>query len=114
VLTRDNWAHLVDVVRERAGTDVPMWKCLAGYYSVCIPSVVDTFAAYAWQLYALSGYLRNETVASISQLPTRLVEAFQVFRTEIDRIERIRKRAQENRDKNRSKNRRLPNGRRQV
>lgn len=70
--------------------DIPIWKCLFGYYSVCIVSVVDDDSRAVWQMYSQLGGFAHETYRSYMELPAVIVDAFSVIEAEIARIEEVR------------------------
>ena len=101
-ITRDTWPKLIDVVRKKAGSEQPVWKCVGVYYSVCIVSLITLESREMWQLYQDIGGLKNETFDSYLQLPAPWIAACRVISSEIDRIDRVRQRKVERKSRART------------
>lgn len=80
------WPKVVRAVRLRSG-DQPDWKCLAGYYNVCITSIMSPEIAALWRMYVRSGRGRNETCESYLEMPAIVADAFEVLDDETRKIE---------------------------
>lgn len=92
MVTKEDWTTIVDTVRAKAADDnIPEWKCLFGYYSVCVWSIVSPSSQFIYRLYLDLGGLGRETVESYLRLPAHLLDAFHVIQEEQDRIAKIRK-----------------------
>lgn len=95
VVTKDTVMLLVDEVHRSKGKDIPDWKCLFGYYNVCLASVITPFSVMVWNLYNQLNGLRAETYESFMRLPAIFVDCVQVIQGELARIQKIRDRAAE-------------------
>jgi len=87
--SRDDWHLVVEAVEKRAGKQPP-WKCLTGYYNVCVASIVAPESMVLWQMYMRSGRGRNETWQSYLDMPAIVAEAFELFDVEVNMLERMR------------------------
>ena len=90
VITDGDLQPLFDAVNEKAGKVQAKWKALAGYYNICIQSVITEYTMRMWQLYQFTNGLSNETYNSFMELPIKTVEAVNVIRSEVNRIEQLR------------------------
>ena len=90
VITGRNLQPLFEAVDEKAGKPQVKWKALAGYYNVCIQSFITEYTMRMWQLYQFTNGLSNETYESFMGLPIKTVEAVNVIRSEVNRIETLR------------------------
>ena len=94
--SRDDWPLVVEAVHERAGKQ-PLWKCLMGYYNVCMASIVTPESMVLWQMYMRSDRGGNETWKSYLDMPAVVAEAFELFDVEISMFEQAKEK--ENRHK---------------
>jgi hypothetical protein len=89
--SREEWYLVVEEVRKRAG-EQPEWKCLAGYYNVCISSILTPESMMLWNMYVRSGRGGNETWQSYLEMPALVAEAFEIFDAEIALLRRAKER----------------------
>jgi len=87
--SRGDWPLIVEAVHKRAGKQ-PLWKCLTGYYNVCVTSIVTPESTILWQMYMRSGKGSNETWESYLNMPAIVAEAFELFDVEIGMFERAK------------------------
>jgi hypothetical protein len=89
---RSEWTKVVDAVEARAGRQ-PEWKCLVGYYSVCVESVVSDLSAMLWKMYVRTNKGRNETYDSFLDLPAIVADGYEVIDAEMSKLERIKEKS---------------------
>lgn len=90
VISADNLKPLFDAVDAKAGKPQARWMALVNYYKICIQSAITEFTMQKWQLYQFTNGLSNETYESFMALPIKTVEAVNVIRSEVNRIEALR------------------------
>ena len=90
VLRDGNFHPLIAKVTEKAGSKQALWNVLGGYYKVCFQSVITEFTMHMWQLYQFTNGLSNETYATFVALPIKVVEAVNVIKSEVNRVEQLR------------------------
>lgn len=83
---RSEWTKITDAVELGAGRQ-PEWKCLAGYYSVCIGSVATDLSMMLWRMYVRTNRGRNETYSSFLDLPAIVADGYEVMDAEMSKLE---------------------------
>ena len=86
------WIKVVDAVEARAGRQ-PEWKCLVGYYSVCVESVVSDLSLVLWRMYVRTNRGRNETHGSFLDMPAIVADGYEVIDAEMSKLERAKERS---------------------
>jgi len=94
--SRDDWHLVVEAVQARVGKQ-PLWKCLAGYYNVCIASIITFESLVLRQMYMRSGRGCNETWQSYLDMPAAVAEAFELLDAEFNTLERIKEKEDQRR-----------------
>jgi hypothetical protein len=81
----NEWHLIIDAVTTKAGRQ-PEWKCLAGYYNVCIPSVISAESMLLFDAYIRSNRGRNETFESYLDMPAIVIDAFNALDIEFAKL----------------------------
>lgn len=85
-ITKNEWWRIVEVVREKSGTDTPVWIALAKYYNVCVESVADDLSRSIFELWCRLRGTQNENYESLMNLPAVYVAGCDCIMAEINRV----------------------------
>lgn len=90
-ISKTDQTALIEAVRDKAGQDMPVWLCFAGYYSICIESIITPLSRAIYSRYIASNCNRNESYKSSLELPAIYAQGCIVIENEVDRIQTYRK-----------------------
>ena len=86
MISRTDWSELINVVNQKAGVEMPIWKAMSSNYDICHESIITPLSSTIISFYCKLGGTKNETFESLARLPVKYLDGCAVIESEMNRI----------------------------